>query len=100
MCSANPGAAPAWVDDLVTEASRHPRPADLTVIEGLIVRRLEQPELAGILSYLDGVWLPSLPASSVRSAITSPVCAARRATCRRSSGFSCFPRSIRCGGAG
>jgi hypothetical protein len=44
----------AAVDDLVTEASRHPQPADLTVIEGLVVRRLEQPELAGILSYLDG----------------------------------------------
>jgi hypothetical protein len=44
----------AAVDDLVTEASRHPRPADLAAVEGLILRRLEQPEIAIVLSYLDG----------------------------------------------
>jgi hypothetical protein len=44
----------AAVDDLVKEAGRQPRPSDLPAAEGLIVKRLEQPEFAAVLSRLDG----------------------------------------------
>ena len=44
----------AVVDDLVKEAGRHPRPSDLPAAEGLIAKRLEQPEFTVVLSRLDG----------------------------------------------
>lgn len=44
----------AAVDDLVKEAGRHPRQSDLLAAEGLIAKRLEQPEFAVVLSRLDG----------------------------------------------
>ena len=44
----------AAVDDLVKEAGRHPRQSDLPAAEGLIAKRLEQPEFAVVLSRLDG----------------------------------------------
>ena len=42
------------VDDLVKEAGGHPRPSDLAAVEGLIARRLDQPEFAVVLSRLEG----------------------------------------------
>jgi predicted DNA-binding ribbon-helix-helix protein len=42
------------VDDLVEEASRHLRPSDLFAAEGLIAKRLEQPEFTSVLSRLAG----------------------------------------------
>ena len=42
------------VQDAVAAARRHPRAADPAVIEGLLARRLGQPELTALLSYLDG----------------------------------------------
>jgi hypothetical protein len=42
------------VDDLVKAASRHPRPSDLLTAEGLVARRLRQPEFTSVLSRLDG----------------------------------------------
>jgi hypothetical protein len=44
----------AAVDELVKEAGRHPHPADLLAVEELVAKRLEQPELAAVLSRLDG----------------------------------------------
>ncbi len=44
----------AAVDDLVKEAARHPEPSDLPATEELVARRLGQPELASVLSCLDG----------------------------------------------
>jgi hypothetical protein len=44
----------AAVDDLVEEASSHPRPSDLPIVERLVANRLGQPELTAVLSYLDG----------------------------------------------
>jgi hypothetical protein len=41
------------VDDLV-EASRHLRPSDLLAAEGLVAKRLGQPEFTSVLSRLDG----------------------------------------------
>lgn len=42
------------VDDLGKEVSRHPRPSDLLTAEGLVARRLGQPEFTSVLSRLDG----------------------------------------------
>ena len=42
------------VDDLVREAGGYPRPSDLPAVEGLIARRLGQPEFAVVLSRLEG----------------------------------------------
>src|ERR1700736_196298 len=44
----------AAVEDLVEEASSHPRPSDLPIVERLVAKRLGQPELTAVLSYLDG----------------------------------------------
>jgi hypothetical protein len=44
----------AAVEDLVEEASSHPRPADPPVVDRLVAKRLAQPELTAVLSYLDG----------------------------------------------
>jgi hypothetical protein len=43
----------AVVEELVEEAGRHPRPSDLSAVEGLVACRLGQPEIAAVLSYLD-----------------------------------------------
>lgn len=43
----------AAVDDLVREAGSHPGVSDLATVEGLVSRRLEEPEFSGILSHLD-----------------------------------------------
>lgn len=42
------------VDDLVKAASRHPRPSDLLTAEGIVAKRLRQPEFTAVLSRLDG----------------------------------------------
>jgi hypothetical protein len=42
----------AMVEDVVEEATRHP--SDLTAIEGLVARRLGEPELTALLSHVDG----------------------------------------------
>jgi hypothetical protein len=42
------------VDDLVKEAGRHPRPSDLLTAEGLVAKRVGQPEFTAVLSRLDG----------------------------------------------
>ena len=42
----------AAVEDLVEEARRHRRPSDPRVVERLVARRLGQPELTAVLSYL------------------------------------------------
>lgn len=42
------------VDDLVKEVNRHPRPSDLFTAEGLVAKRLGQPEFTAVLSRLDG----------------------------------------------
>jgi hypothetical protein len=44
----------AAVEELVTEAGRYPRSPGLPVIEGLVARRLGQPEITAVLSYLNG----------------------------------------------
>jgi hypothetical protein len=44
----------AAVEDLVVEASSHPRPSDLPIVERLVAKRLGQPEFTAVLSYLDG----------------------------------------------
>jgi hypothetical protein len=44
----------AAVEDLVEEASSHPRPSDPPVVDRLVAKRLGQPELTAVLSYLDG----------------------------------------------
>jgi hypothetical protein len=44
----------AMVEGVVEEATRQPRPSDLRVIEGLVTRCLGQPELAAVLSLVDG----------------------------------------------
>ena len=44
----------AAVDDLVKEAARHPGSSGLPASEELVARRLGQPELASVLSCLDG----------------------------------------------
>jgi len=44
----------AAVDDLVNGTSSYPRPSDLLAAEGLIAKRLGQPEFAVVLSHLDG----------------------------------------------
>ena len=44
----------AAVEDLVEEASSYPRPSDLPIVEGLVAKRLGQPEITAVLSYLDG----------------------------------------------
>jgi hypothetical protein len=44
----------AAVEDLVEEASSYPRPSDLPIVERLVAKRLGQPELTAVLSYLDG----------------------------------------------
>ena len=44
----------AAVEDLVEEASGHPRPSDLPIVERLVAKRLGQPEFTAVLSYLDG----------------------------------------------
>jgi hypothetical protein len=42
------------VEDLVEEASSHPRPSDLPIVERLVAKSLGQPEFTAVLSYLDG----------------------------------------------
>jgi hypothetical protein len=42
------------VDDLVEEVGRHPRPSDLLTAEGLVTKRLGQPEFTAVFSRLDG----------------------------------------------
>lgn len=42
------------VDDLVKEASRHSRPSDLLTAEGLVAKRVGQPEFTAMFSRLDG----------------------------------------------
>jgi hypothetical protein len=42
------------VDDLVKEADSHPGSSDLLATEGLVARRLGQPEFTSVLSRLDG----------------------------------------------
>jgi hypothetical protein len=44
----------AVVEELVMEAGRYPRSPDLPIIEGLVARRLGQPEITAVLSYLNG----------------------------------------------
>ena len=44
----------AAVEDLVKEASSHLRPSDLPDVEGLVAKRLGQPEFTAVLSRLDG----------------------------------------------
>ncbi len=44
----------AMVDSLVAEAARDPRHSDLPAIERLVARHLDQPELAAVLSHVDG----------------------------------------------
>jgi hypothetical protein len=44
----------AAVDDLAKEAGRHPGSSDLPAAEGLVARRLGQPEFTAVLSRLDG----------------------------------------------
>ena len=44
----------AAVDDLVTEAGRHPGSSGLPAAERLVARRLGQPEFTSVLSRLDG----------------------------------------------
>jgi len=44
----------AAVEDLVEQASRHPRASEAYAIEELVARRLAQPEFGTVLSYLDG----------------------------------------------
>lgn len=42
----------ALVEDLVEEAARGPRPSDLPAAEGLLAKRLDQPEVTAVLSRL------------------------------------------------
>jgi hypothetical protein len=44
----------AAVDDLAKEAGRHRGSSDLPAAEGLVARRLGQPEFTAVLSSLDG----------------------------------------------
>lgn len=44
----------AAVEDLVEEAGGHPRSSDPPIVERLLAKRLEQPEVTAVLSYLDG----------------------------------------------
>jgi hypothetical protein len=44
----------AVVEGVVVEATRHPRLHDLAAIERLVARHLAQPELAAVLSHVDG----------------------------------------------
>ena len=44
----------AAVEDLVEEASSHPRPSDLPIVERIVAKRLGQPEFTAVLSYLGG----------------------------------------------
>jgi len=44
----------AAVEDLVEEARSHPRPSGLPVVGRLAAKRLGQPEITAVLSYLDG----------------------------------------------
>lgn len=44
----------AMVEGVVDEAARHPRQSDPSVIESLVARHLGQPELAAVLSHVDG----------------------------------------------
>lgn len=44
----------AAVEDLVKEAGRCPRAPDLSAVEGVVARRIGQPEISAVLSYLDG----------------------------------------------
>ena len=43
----------AAVEDLVEEARSHPGPSDVPDVERLVAKRLGQPELTAVLSYLD-----------------------------------------------
>ena len=43
----------AAVDDLVSETSRYPRAPDLLAVEGLVAKRLGQPEFAVVLAHRD-----------------------------------------------
>jgi hypothetical protein len=43
----------AAVEDLVEEARSQPRPSDVADVERLVAKRLGQPELTAVLSYLD-----------------------------------------------
>ena len=90
----------AAVDDLVTEAGGAWGPPVRSP-----PRRLSSSALDNLSSRLffrasPEVWMPSRRAWLVRLATTGLVSAARRATCPRSSGYSCFLRSTRPGGAG
>jgi hypothetical protein len=42
------------VDDLVKEVGRHPRPSDLLTAEGIVAKRLGQPEFTSVFSRADG----------------------------------------------
>ena len=44
----------AAVEDLVEEAGSYPRPSDLPIVERILAKRLGQPEITAVLSYLDG----------------------------------------------
>jgi len=44
----------AMVEDVVQEATKQPRPSDLCAVERLVARHLGQPELAAVLSHVDG----------------------------------------------
>ena len=44
----------AAVEDVVEDASRHLRPADLSAVEGLVASRLRQPEITAVLARLEG----------------------------------------------
>ena len=44
----------AAVNDLVEETGRQRNPADPLAVEGLVAKRLGQPEFADVLSRLDG----------------------------------------------
>jgi hypothetical protein len=44
----------AAVEDLVKEAGTCPRSPDSSAVEGVVARRIGQPEITAVLSYLDG----------------------------------------------
>jgi hypothetical protein len=44
----------ATVEDLVNETGNCPHESDLSTVEGLVAKRLAEPEITAVLSYLDG----------------------------------------------
>jgi hypothetical protein len=44
----------AMVEGVVAEATMYPQPADLPVIEGLVAKRLGEPELTALLTHVNG----------------------------------------------